>query len=243
VRQPNAGCGAAFNTGFSTAAGDYVALCPADDIWEPHKLEWQSALLAEQPVVDVSFTAAVNFGLVDGPFARPSGDGVLDNEQFRREMFVVNRIPDPSVVLRRDLHAELGGYVPEIGEDYEFWFRALERGAVFHFEPRVTVRLRQHRTNLSANAVAIWRMMVRVHEAHASTFADTDFVNAILARDHRRLARAELGMGNAEAAAAAYRKAAEYGGRRSDRIRASMTGLPVLRPVGRWLSASRGVGA
>jgi len=37
ARKP--GLSAAFDRGFREASGEYVALCPADDIWEPQKLE------------------------------------------------------------------------------------------------------------------------------------------------------------------------------------------------------------
>src|SRR5206468_3146529 len=53
VRQSNAGCAAAFNTGFAQTSADFVALCPADDVWEPRKLEWQREILARNPDVDV----------------------------------------------------------------------------------------------------------------------------------------------------------------------------------------------
>jgi glycosyltransferase involved in cell wall biosynthesis len=54
VRQANAGCAAAFNTGFADTTADFVALCPADDIWEPHKHEWQHEVLVQHPDVDVA---------------------------------------------------------------------------------------------------------------------------------------------------------------------------------------------
>src|SRR4051812_2174342 len=55
VRQANAGCAAAFNTGFAGTSADFVALCPADDVWEPHKLEWQHEVLVQNLEVDVVF--------------------------------------------------------------------------------------------------------------------------------------------------------------------------------------------
>ena len=41
IAQENRGCPGAFDTGFRDASGDFVALCPADDVWERNKLEWQ----------------------------------------------------------------------------------------------------------------------------------------------------------------------------------------------------------
>lgn len=233
IRQSNAGCGAAFNTAIEAARHEFVALCPADDVWDPDKLSWQRATLRNHPDVDVSFTAAVNFGVSDAPAPRPSTPGTQDRERFVREMFVQNVIPDPSVVLRRSLHRSLGGFVAAIGEDYEFWLRAITANATFHFDPRTTVRLRQRRTNLSANAAAIWRMNAEVHAAHAAALDDEVLANAVLARDFRRLARAYAGLGALKDASTAYANAYSYGGHRGDRLRALFAGLPGLEPTAR----------
>jgi glycosyltransferase involved in cell wall biosynthesis len=149
IEQENRGCPGAFDTGFRQARGDFVALSPADDVWEPRKLEWQQDTLAENPKIDVVFGAAEKFGLASGEHARPDRSGTLDGIWFAREMYRRNLIPDPSAVVRRSLYLDLGGYEPLVGEDYEFWMRALAADAVFHFDPRPVVRLREHGGNLS----------------------------------------------------------------------------------------------
>lgn len=204
ITQPNAGCGYAFNTAIGAATGDFVALCPADDVWVERKLEWQRTTLRQHPEVDVSFGAAINFGDVDTPFPRPARAGLQEARSFLREMFVGNVIPDPSVVLRRDLHRRLGGFVEAVGEDYEFHLRALREGARFHFDERVLVRLRQHGGNLSARALDIWEMNAQVHRAAASDVGDPALVRRILARDLNKVARCRLGLGRAGAARSAY---------------------------------------
>jgi glycosyltransferase involved in cell wall biosynthesis len=204
ITQPNAGCGRAFNTAIAAATSEFVALCPADDVWVPRKLEWQRATLREQPAIDVSFGAAVNFGDNDNPYPRPSERGLQDPRRFLREMFVANVVPDPCVVMRRDLHQRLGGFVADVGEDYEFHLRALRTGAVFHFDERVLVRLRQHGGNLSSRALEIWEMNARVHQAAADSVGDRRLVRSILARDLNRVARCRLGLGKPDDARRAY---------------------------------------
>jgi glycosyltransferase involved in cell wall biosynthesis len=206
IAQDNAGCGMAFNAGISAAVGEFVALCPADDLWVPHKLEYQRATLRSHPEVDVSFSAAEDFGLRNGPFPRPARTGIQDAAELLDEMFERNVVPDPSVVVRRALLQRLGGFIADVGEDYEFWMRALRNGAVFHFDDRVLVRLRQHGGNLSAMAAEIWRMNLRVHRDAAPDIADRDRVSRVLARDLARLGRCEAGLGNAGAARAAFRE-------------------------------------
>jgi glycosyltransferase involved in cell wall biosynthesis len=183
VRQDNRGCPGAFDTGFREAKGDYVALCPADDIWEPQKLEWQREALAEHPEVDVAFGAARRFGLASGDHLRPAEPGVLDTERFAREMYSENLIADPSAVVRRSLYLERGGYEPLVGEDYEFWMRALSAGATFYFDPRVVVHLREHGGNLSYRALDIWETKHLIHERYAELAGDPELVRRTLAHD------------------------------------------------------------
>lgn len=237
--QQNAGCGAAFNRGIREARGEYVALCPADDVWVPEKLEWQRETLRSGPAVDVSFGRAVNFGQATHPAPAPTRDGLQPLHRLRREMFVQNVIPDPSVVVRRALVTDLGGFVAEIGEDYEFWFRAMAAGAVFHADPRVLVRLRQRGSNLSQNAVAIWGMMVAVHRQHADALDDPELVAHVLARDLRRLGRSRAGIGDATGASRAYAEAWRRQGRAADLLRAATLGLPGLDTAARSVYGRR----
>ena len=78
VQQPNAGASAAYNRAFRESAGSYVAMCPADDLWEPRKLEFQFETLTAHPEVDVSFGGARYFGLEKRDFVGPADSGVLD---------------------------------------------------------------------------------------------------------------------------------------------------------------------
>ena len=73
VTQLNGGCPAAFNRAFAEAHGDYVAMCGADDVWEPAKLERQVAALTEHPEIDVAVGGAWNFGMVRRPVVAHSG--------------------------------------------------------------------------------------------------------------------------------------------------------------------------
>ncbi|HZO37448.1 MAG TPA: glycosyltransferase [Solirubrobacteraceae bacterium] len=210
IRQDNAGCGFAFNTGIRAASSEYVALCPADDLWVPQKLEYQRATLAADPAIDVSFGAAVNFGLSEAPYPRPSRIGRLDRAVLLREMFAANVVPDPSVVVRRDLVLSLGGFVEEVGEDYELWMRAIREGAVFHFDERLLVRLRQHGGNLSAQALSIWSMNKRVHEAAADDIGDPGLAARVLAHDEAVIGRCLLGLGRVDEARTALRRSLRH---------------------------------
>jgi len=60
VRQQNAGEGAARNRGFELAAGDYVAIVDADDVWAPDKLERQVLAMDAHPDAGLCYTNATS---------------------------------------------------------------------------------------------------------------------------------------------------------------------------------------
>lgn len=206
VQQDNRGVSAAYNRGFREAAGDYVAMCPADDLWEPRKLEFQREVLEEHPEVDVAFGGARYFGLEEREFEGPTARGVLDPKSFFGDMYRADLVPAPTAVLRRALVDELGGFREDLaGEDYEFFMRALAHGAVFFHDPRLLTRLRQHGGNLSSQALEMWEMNHQVHTLYASRVGDEHTVRRTLARDLRTIGRCRLGLGSVREARRAYR--------------------------------------
>ena len=178
VRQPNGGCPAAFNTAFREARGDFVALCGADDIWEPHKLEWQAEAIAAHPELDVLCGHAVLVGRMEGDYSRPPGVGVLDNGALKDALYRQCCICAPSVVIRRSLFERLGPFIEDFGaDDYEYWFRCLRDGAHFYYDPRPLLSWRQHENNLTGRTT--WMdecadQVRRMYEADVSDRAIAD---------------------------------------------------------------------
>jgi Glycosyl transferase family 2 len=206
VRQANAGAPAAYNRAFRESTSDYVAMCPADDLWEPHKLEYQREVIAEHPDVDVTFGGACFFGLEDRDYPGPAATGLLERERFIREMYVADVLPAPTAVVRRELFDRLGGFRDDLpAEDYEFWMRALKHGATFFHDPRLLVRLRQHGGNLSAQTVPMWEMNLTVHELYADELGDAQLARRMQALDLRSIGRAQLGLGQVAEARRSYR--------------------------------------
>ncbi len=210
VSQPNGGPAAAYNRGFRESTGDYVAMCPADDVWDPLKLERQREALAARPEIDVAFGGARYFGLEEHDYARPPQEGLLDPESFFRTMYRADYIAAPTAVVRSELFQRLGGFREDLAcEDYEFWMRALKAGAVFFYDPRLLVHLRQHGGNLSSQALPMWEMNHRIHTLYATDLGDDDLARRTLAEDLRTIGRCRLGLGRPEGARKAYRASLE----------------------------------
>ena len=184
VKRRNGGCPAAFNTAIAHATSDYVALCGADDIWEPHKLEWQMGAITADPELDILFGDAALFGLSDGRYARPPGSGRLDSRALLRALYRVNIVCAPSVMIRRSIFERLGPFVEQFGaDDYEYWMRSLRAGAVFYYDPRILLRYRRHEGNLSSRLRWMRECSHEVHLRYHDLVEDREEVRAVVAED------------------------------------------------------------
>jgi GT2 family glycosyltransferase len=228
--QPNGGPPAAYNAGFDAVQSDYAAMCPADDLWHPNKLEWQAQALAENPSIDVLFGKARYFGLNEGDHPHPERPGVQERGAFLRAMYAADLIPAPTAVVRLALHRKLGRFDESLpSEDYEFWLRALRAGATFAYDERVLVRLRQHGGNVSSRALAIWEMNHLIRTRYAPDVADAELTRQLLARDLREIARCRFGAGRPKAARDAYRAAMAQRLTAEAAVGAGLLSVPGLR--------------
>ena len=240
VRQENRGAPAAYNRAFRSLRCEYVAMCPADDLWEPRKLEWQADAVAAHPEVDIAFGRARFFGLREADYPAPPGTGVLDPDALRAALYEENVLAAPTALVRRELHDRLGGFREDIAiEDYEFWLRALGEGAVFFYDPRLLARLRWHGENLSSQALTVWELSYEIHRRHADVARDDELVRDVLARDLRAIARCRLGLGRVREARAAYRASLRHRPSAVGALASAALGLPGAERAVRYANARR----
>ena len=237
VSQSNQGAPAAYNRGFREASSEFVAMCPADDIWRETKLEWQGQSLRENADVDVAFGGAVLFGSRTGRFPHPPGEGRLEPEVLLPALYERCVIAAPTTVVRRNLHEQLGGFREDIAiEDYEFWLRALTNGASFFYDPRTLVELRQHETNLgSSNALMVWELNLQIHRWYEEALGDEAASSRIIARDLARIGRCHLGRGSLESAKRAFRESWELRPTARAALARALTGAPGAGRLLSWL--------
>ena len=155
------------------ALGDVeqVALCDADDTWEPGSLAARVNALAGEPAAAVCFGGAV----VVGPDGRPTGErwvspaaGLLEGESLRALLLERNPIPVSSVVIRSAALAAAGGFAADLpaAEDWDLWLRLAAEGAAFVCAPEAVLRYRRHPSAMTADVAVLARAQLAVHHTH-----------------------------------------------------------------------------
>jgi glycosyltransferase involved in cell wall biosynthesis len=217
IRHENAGYQAAMNRAIWEATGEFVALCGADDIWEPRKLEWQEESICAHPEVDVFFGHFEAFGDftplggVRPDTIRPPAEGLLDNDVLLNALLRDNIICTPFVAMRRNLFERLGDFIPGFkGDDYDYWFRCLDHGVRFFYDPRLLGHHRRHDGNLTNDMVGLFTAMNQVRYRYAHLATDRELLREMLATDSFRIARLLVDDERPREARAAFRHALRW---------------------------------
>lgn len=116
--------GQALNEGLKRCQTDFVARLDADDIAKPGRLLRQYRLLKGR---DNAAFVASSVELIDSDGVTFGVKSVPDSNSLYRGLLWRNRIAHPSVMLRKSLVQQAGGYDPNAVhcEDYELWLRLL----------------------------------------------------------------------------------------------------------------------
>jgi teichuronic acid biosynthesis glycosyltransferase TuaG len=160
LHQRNGSAAASRNAGAKIAAGDWLALLDADDVWEPTKLERQLA----SATAAFSYTNRTNFGSRgDVPELQSDVTAMHDGDIFMPLLLYGNFITSSSVLVRRHIFERLGGFSTALknAEDWDLWLRIAEHHRVTYC-PEPLVRYRFHAGGKSRNhrAMAVARRLV-----------------------------------------------------------------------------------
>jgi len=154
VCQPNAGPGAARNTGAARARGEYLAFLDSDDLWFPWSLATYAGVIDAHG--EPSFVAGRPLRFRDGeslPATAESLPATISFENYLASGDEWRWWGVSSFVIRRDAFLRSGGFVakPINGEDADLSLRlGCEPGFVQITAP-VTFAYREHAANIMAN--------------------------------------------------------------------------------------------
>jgi glycosyltransferase involved in cell wall biosynthesis len=233
-RAPSGGPAGARQTGLEHLPPeiDLVALCDADDAWEPGRLAVQERALRATPGAGLAFGRA----RVVGPDGRPTGerwDEPPAGPLAAGALYAANPVPTSSVLLDRAALEAAGGFrspVP-VAEDWELWLRLARSGQAILCVPDAVVRYRRHPGGLTADVAALARAQLAVHRAHGDLVDDATR-DAVLAADQRALARGLARQGDHAGARTAWRRAGTLARPRGrERALAVALGVPGVRAL------------
>jgi glycosyltransferase involved in cell wall biosynthesis len=154
LSQPHAGIIPALNAGLAQCQAGLIARMDADDHSHPERLERQADYLQAHPEIDVLSCRVAGFpaGQVRKGFAIYLEwlNGLLGDEDIRREIFVESPLPHPSLVFRRETLLHAGGYQDHgWAEDYDLLLRLYLDGVRFAKLPEVLLEWREHPERLT----------------------------------------------------------------------------------------------
>jgi len=148
--------GAAFdqllNTCMGYVTGEYVAFIGADDVFMPRKLSAQMAALKDDPAADILFSDGSHIdaeGRILATDFRFQESLAFTSRNLLRTLFRKNIVPHPTVLVRRRVIEELGGFETGFCPDYQFWLKAAGARLCFKYMDEKLVQYRIHAQGIS----------------------------------------------------------------------------------------------
>lgn len=145
----------ALNLGLEKAQAPCIARMDADDVAHPDRLKTQLEFLDAHPEVGLVSSCVEHWTPDEASRLGYAAyvdwtNKLLRNEDIRLRRFVESPFAHPSVVFRKKLCEQMGGYREGVfPEDYELWLRLMECGVRMEKIPQVLLRWRDHDGRLS----------------------------------------------------------------------------------------------
>lgn len=149
LRREGGGLVSALNAGLEECRAPFLARMDGDDISHPRRLELQAAYLDEHPatgLVACNFRHFPRNNLKQGMIAYETWQNSLANhELIMNDLFVESPFVHPSIMVRREILEQAGGYRDQgWPEDYDLWLRLAAEGIHFARLPETLFFWRDH---------------------------------------------------------------------------------------------------
>lgn len=163
-RQENQGTAGAYNTGVLASTAELIVICSADDLLLPSHLLTMAELADRNPTCGI-YSSNGDYLLESGE-RRQVYEG-LDWECERSltlEDVLACCFFSVGAVYRRSVFDLVGGYrVGVYGEDYDFWLRAMAKGATHRYSPQVLATHRLSGMQKSSDVLRVWRSNIEAY--------------------------------------------------------------------------------
>ncbi len=139
--EENRGLGYALHEGVKVARGDWIVRMDDDDVALSERIEKQLSYVSSHPEVDILGTWTIDVDEEGEPIRKRTYP--TTHKEIARLIWT-NPIVHPTAMLRKEAIREIGSYDPSVEkrQDYELWFRCLERGLRFANLPEVLLKYR-----------------------------------------------------------------------------------------------------
>jgi glycosyltransferase involved in cell wall biosynthesis len=184
VHQPNRGLTPSLNRGLELARGEYIARMDDDDVSCPTRLQRQVHFLEANPGVGVLGGGAKvvdETGEWIGHWIPPKEHGRITWRLLFNACFT-----HPSVMMRRSLIQELGGYADwaRYSQDHELWTRAALKTRLAAL-PDELIKFRRSEGSVTANSrdaqmETNCRAAAQLHQALLGSVADNDVAHFLV---------------------------------------------------------------
>jgi glycosyltransferase involved in cell wall biosynthesis len=156
--ETNLGISASRNHGIAESHGEYIAFLDSDDIAEWTRIEQQVDLIESGfDMVGSSVT------FIDENNAVIGEERVATNQKdIQYKMQFTLPLPNPTLLARKAVFIQVGGYRFSCAEDYDFFLRAFDWGFKFTNLSAPLVRMRMHFNNTGVLHVRKQRLLTKL---------------------------------------------------------------------------------